>query len=272
MCACISSALRKKQLDLNLCSKDVHSVLQCNSPQETNKIGVQPSHPLQLNLVALASLFATRSLQTDRRPPRLFFNKLFRFTESYKTCTKTTNKSTNSSPERSNTNKVGLHNPCALTTQAHIYIYKLQLDPENTAHSSEEDCMQGTYTNATGLQEGGEGGGEEEGMYLQMRWITLLLKTMGFNYFTQSQLQSGLIDRSIDPPGLAHSSEINKLGPDHCYHWWCMPSNPEWIFMLYILILLAEQWWLRPPSGIKTWPFPWFSFMVTFPNYTKYDI
>ena len=29
--------------------------------------------------------------------------------------------------------------------------------------------MQGTYTNATGLQEGGEGGGEEEGMYLQMR-------------------------------------------------------------------------------------------------------
>ena len=60
----ISSALRKKQLDLNFAAK-TSSTLAMQLATGNIKIGVQRSYPLKLNLVVLASLFATRSLQTD---------------------------------------------------------------------------------------------------------------------------------------------------------------------------------------------------------------
>ena len=141
---------------------------------------------------------------------------------------------------------------CPHNSSSHIYINWnfRQLDLENTAHSSEGDCMQRTYINATRLQ---EGGGEEE-MNLEMRWIRSLLKTVGFI----SLKVNCIVDRSIDLPGLAHSSEIrsgsllllvlhaNKPG----MNLYAIYSHPHRTMMT-----LASKWDI-------TWPFPLFSFIL----------
>lgn len=173
-CLGISSALRRKHLDLNFAAKTSSLEMQLATG---NIIGVQSSYPLNLKLAVLASTYAdalcgqtstwTRFQQTLLDSLKVVNLALKQQVDGFLTWEL-------EYPQGWASQSLGPHNSGSYTN----WNFWQLLDLENTAHSSVEDCMQRTYRIATRLQ----GGGEAE-MNLEVRWTKSLLKTARFFYF-----------------------------------------------------------------------------------------